>query len=121
MSIASRLGDIVGTQTSQEIEKASQQGATSGYGGLLRVGAMTLVGIKKPSLDAAYFDLPKEATIVDMETMSIQDKKTNDAAQTSIAKELEKEAQDADPEKAKQDTIDEVRKGVDGLFKKIFK
>ena len=122
MSIASRLGDIVGAQTSKEIKEATKQAQTSGYGGMLRVGEMTLVSIKKPSLDAAYFDLPEGAEVVDMDTMSDQANQASDSAdESNFAKELGEEAGNAAQEEAKQNTIDEVREGVNGLFKKIFK
>lgn len=122
MGVATRLGDIVGAQTSQAIEKASEQAETSGYGGMLRVGEMVLVGIKKLSLDAAYFDLPEGAEIVDTETMSSRREKTDHAADdTDLAKTRGVDAQEAAQEDAEQTSMDEVRKGIDGLFKKRFK
>jgi hypothetical protein len=69
LGIAARLGDIVGAQASETIEKASEQARVNGYGGMLRIGEMTLVSIKKPSLEASYFDLPAGAEIIDMKSL----------------------------------------------------
>lgn len=117
MNIASRMGDIVGAQTSRDIETAAKQAP---YGGMLRVGEMALVSIEKPSLDATYFDLPKGAEIVDMDTIGSHGEQAGNEARDAGLEELgEAAAQDAQ-EQTEPDAIEEVKKGVDGLFKKIF-
>lgn len=122
ISVASRMGDIIGMQTSQEIEQATKKAKASGYGGMLRVGALNLVSIKKPSLDIAYFELPEGTEIVDMDTMSGQGSKKSDTPdETKIVRELNEKASSAEQEETGQTDIDDVRKEVDGFFKKIFK
>jgi hypothetical protein len=122
MSIATRLGNVVGLQTSQAIEKATKQAETSGYGGMLRVGEMTLVSIEKPSLSTTHFDLPEFVEVMEMDNRPTQGGDTSNADDSpNFAKELGEEAGNAAQDEVKENTIDEVRKGVDGLFKKLFK
>ena len=121
LRIASRLGDILGARTAQEIETASVKADTADYGGILRVGEMSLVSIAKPALDAAYFDLPEGAEVVDAGAVAREDAQAGSAAADSdLAGELAKDAGDPDREMPGKNPVDDVKKGVDGLFKKIF-
>jgi hypothetical protein len=123
LTLAMRMGTIIGQQTSREIEEASQKAATAGYGGVLRIGKMTLTKVEKPSLKASYYELPAGAEKMDMMASPNMDTGNDSQAQESsnFVKDLGKDAGSAAQDEVKQNTVDEVKKGVGGLFKKLFK
>ena len=98
-----------------------------GYGGVLRIDNMKLVSIEKPSLSAAYYELPKGAQPMEMGStypsgMQAEPSDPSGAKEdATFAKDLGKEASDAAQDEVKENTIEEVRKGIGGLFKKVFK
>lgn len=124
MTLAMRMGNIIGKDTSVAVDRATKQAEMSGYGGMLRIDEMTLVSIEKPSLSAAYYELPKDAEKMDMGSLPGGEAGTagtgSSGDDSNFAKDLGKEAGDAAQDEVKQNTIEEVRKGIGGLFKKVF-
>lgn len=122
MAIATRLGSILGGKSSLALDQASKKAEMEGYGGILRVGEMKLTRVEKPSLSAAYYELPKGARMTDIDPgMSGGKPAAGGEADSTFVKDLGDEAGNAAQEEVKQNTIDEVKKGVGGIFKKLFK
>jgi hypothetical protein len=99
----------------------------SGYGGVLRIDNMKLISIEKPSLSAAYYELPEGAQPMEMGSPYPSEMQAEPAAASgaeedaTFAQDLGKEAGEAAQDEVKENTIEEVRKGIGGLFKKVFK
>ena len=113
-----------------------------GYGGMLRYGdEMKLESLKKMSLDISYYQVPPGAQYIEMGQMpNFQDQQqyqdqeqqqqyqdqqqVYDQQQNQADQPLEQDAkevgQDARQE-TRDATIDEVKEGVQNLFKSIFK
>lgn len=122
MTIAMRMGSVIGNDTSLAVDRAAKKAETSDYGGILRIDEMKLVSIDKPSLGDSHFELPKGAKMMDMNIpRSGGDRTGNQGDDSNFAKDLGEDAGKAAQDEVKQNTIDEVKKGVGGLFKSIFK
>ena len=120
-AIAVRMATIVGKNTSEAVDKATWEAEKSGYGGVLRIGEMQLKEIRKPSLAAAYFELPEGARMMDMGSFQAGDGQGAGAATDSnFAKEVGQEAGETAKQEVKQNTVDAVKKGVGSVFKKLF-
>lgn len=125
-TFALRMGTIIGQNTSVAVDRASKEAKMSGYGGVLRIDNMKLISIEKPSLSAAYYELPKDAQPMEMGSAYPSGMQAEPAAASgaeedaTFAEELGKEAGDAAQDEVKENTIEEVRKGIGGLFKKVF-
>jgi hypothetical protein len=124
MTMALRMGSIIGGQTSRDIEAASKKAEKSGSGGILRIGKMKLTKVEKPTLSAAYFELPAGAKMTNMTASPNMNGANSGQGQTgnsNFATDLGKKAGNAAQEEVQQDTVDQVKKGVGSLFKKLFK
>lgn len=125
-TLAMRMGTIIGQDDSVAVDRAAKQAEMSGVGGVLRVDDMKLIGIDKPSLSASYYELPTGAQPMEMGAAAPSVMKTEPAAaggaekEATFAEDLGREAGDAAQDEVKQNTIEEVRKGIGGLFKKVF-
>lgn len=120
-TIAMRVGSIIGKDTSLAMAQATEKAEMSGYGGILRIEEMKLTGVEKPTLSAAYYELPPGAKMTDMGSPTSADAGKGEAADDSnFIKELGTDAGEAAQEEVKQNTIDEVKKGIGGMFKKLF-
>jgi hypothetical protein len=115
-AIALRMVNVLGASTSEEIEKAAREAKSSGYGGVLRIGEMKLKSVEKPSLRASYYELPKDAKMVDIGPL----KSDGAEADSNFAKEMGEEAQKTATDAVKDNTMDEIKKGVGSMFKKLF-
>ena len=83
---------------------------------------MRLTGIEKPSLKTAHFELPPGAKMTDMGALSSGGAaKDQSSGDSNFIKDLGAGAGDAAKDEVKQNTLDEVKKGVGGMFKKLFK
>ena len=120
-TIAMRMGSILGKDTSLAVDQATEKAEMSGYGGILRINEMKLTGIEKPALSAAYYELPQGAKMTDMHSPTAAGAGKGEAADDSnFVKELGTDTSEAAKEEVKQNTIDEVKKGIGGMFKKLF-
>ena len=125
-TFALRMGTIIGQDSSVAVDRATKEARLSGYGGVLRIDDIKLVGVEKPSLSAAYFELPKGAERMDMANSYPAGMKEAPATakeaekDATFAKDLGEEAGEAAKDEVKENTIEEVRKGVGSLFKKVF-
>jgi hypothetical protein len=120
-AIAVRMATIVGKDTSQAVDQATREAEKSGYGGVLRIGEMQLKEIRKPTLEAAYFELPEGARMMDMGSFQPGKDQGADATKDSdFAKEVGQEAGETAKQEVKQNTVDAVKKGVGNVFKKLF-
>ena len=126
-ALALRMGNILGQDDSVAVDRATRQAKVSGYGGVLRIDNMKLISVEKPSLSTATFELPKGAHPVEMGSVYPSTMGGGPAAvagaeeNATFAEDLGKEAGDAAQDEVKENTIEEVRKGIGGLFKKVFK
>lgn len=120
-AIAIRMGNILGQDTSEAVDKASKEAEISGYGGMLRIGEMKLSKVDKPNLEASYYDLPKGAKMVDIGSIKSGDDGAGSSEEGSdFGKEMGDAAEDAAKDAVKKNTVDEIKKGVGGMFKKLF-
>ncbi len=131
-ALALKMGQTMGKDMAESLEQADR----AGYGGVLRYGnEMKLKSLKKISLKDSYYQLPADAQIVNMEGMpdlqqqggnpeqnydtqdnagnAQQEYNQDQASQSSVSK--------TDKEKTDELPIEEVKKGVQDLFKSIFK
>ena len=120
-TIAMRVGSIIGKDTSLAVAQATEKAEMSGYGGILRLEEMKLTGVEKPTLSAAYYELPHGAKMTDMRSPTSAGTGKGEAAdESNFIKDLGDDAGEAAQEEVKQNTIEEVKKGIGGMFKKLF-
>jgi hypothetical protein len=141
-AIASKMGEVMGEEMAKSVEQATMEAKKEGYGGMLRYGdEMKLESLKKMSLDISYYQVPPGAQYIEMGQMpNFQDQEqyqdqeqqqqyqdqeqVYDQQQNQADQPLEQDAkevgQDARQE-SRDATIDEVKEGVQNLFKSIFK
>jgi hypothetical protein len=121
-TIAMRMGSIIGKDTSLAVDQATEKAEMSGYGGLLRIDEMKLTGVEKPTLSAAYYELPQNAKMTDMPspTTAGAGQGSETADDSNFVKELGADTGEAAKEEVKNNTIDKVKKGIGGVFKKLF-
>lgn len=68
--LASRMAQMMGRDTAEELEQATKAAQEQGYGGMLRSGDdMILQSLEKPSLKASHYKLPQGVEIVHMPNM----------------------------------------------------
>lgn len=124
LNLAAGMGRVMGPEMSKTIDDASKAASESGYGGVLRVdGEMILASLKKTDLGAAYFNLPGNMTSVAPPAPSqapMPAAKKSDEAVTGTAKAVGKEIGGVAASEAKSATMEEVREGVQSLFKNLF-
>jgi hypothetical protein len=120
-TIAMRMATILGQDTAHAIANAAGEAESSGVGGVLRIGEMKLNKVEKPALEASYFDLPPNARLVNVGTLPPQDSAdTASEGDPRLAEEVAREAGQTAQDEVKRQTIDEVKKGVGNVFKKLF-
>ncbi|MBI9082112.1 MAG: hypothetical protein JEZ11_00860 [Desulfobacterales bacterium] len=124
LNLAAGMGRVMGPEMSRAIDDASKAASESGYGGVLRVDwDMILASLKKTDLGAAYFNLPGNTTSVAPSAPTrtpVPTAKKSDGAITGAAKETGKEIGGVAASEAKNATMEEVREGVQSVFKKLF-
>jgi hypothetical protein len=122
--LASRARDMIGLKAPKDVAAATQKAEKSGYGGALRIDDLKLVKVEKPTLSASYFELPAGAKMKDVMAAPATNGAKSDQGQSdnsNYATDLGKKAGNAAQEEVQQDTVDQVKKGVGDLFKKLFK
>ena len=130
-----KMGQIMGGDLAKSVKNAADEAAKAGYGGMLRYGRdMALEKLTRQSLDNAYYQIPKGAKMLRLNQMQmpgagIQNGGTSTSAGQAPSSAdqagnvLEKDAADVGEtahQAAKDATMDEVREGVQTLFKSIF-
>lgn len=120
-TFAMRMGSIIGKDTSLAVAQATEKAEMSGYGGILRIEEMRLTSVEKPTLSATYYELPHGAKMTDMGSPpSTGAGKGEPEGGSNFVKDLGTDAGEAAQEEVKQNTIEEVKKGIGGMFKKLF-
>jgi hypothetical protein len=122
MTIAMRMGNIIGQKTSLAVDRATQKAEKSGYGGFLRVDEMVLKNVSKPSLNDSYYEMPDGAKMVDLKSSRSMESGESDQQGEGSAyiEDVGEEAGDAAKDEVKRNTVRKVKEGVGGLFKKVF-
>ncbi len=125
ISIAAGLAQIMGQDMSQLLEKSNRLAKENNYGVMIRMGNdMKLKSISQKSMEDSFFKLPAGVEVMDTsmpmgdaeESQANQEENLSDSAISQDAKDVGQAARD----EAKNATVDEVRKGVRGLFDKVF-
>ncbi len=109
--------------------KAAVKKQADNYGSVLRYGKdMTLTSVKKPSLKASFYQLPKGTKQQQVKVPKKAPQKTTAAANEkkagkkgSFLGNLFKSSEGAAKDQTKSNTTSEVKEGVNKLFNKIFK
>lgn len=128
ISIAAGLAQIMGQDMSQLLEKSNRLAKENNYGVMIRMGNdMKLKSLTQKSMEDTYYELPLGAEVVDVEmpTTEMQENQEDQEIQENSESEnaISQDAKDvgqAARDEAKNATVDEVRKGVRGLFDKVF-
>lgn len=125
ISIAAGLAQVMGQDMSQLLEKSNRLAKENNYGVMIRMGNdMKLKSISQKSMEDSFFKLPSGVEVMDVsmpmgdavESQTGQEENQSDSAISQDAKDVGQAARD----EAKNATVDEVRKGVRGLFDKVF-
>jgi hypothetical protein len=122
ISIAAGLAQIMGQDMSQLIEKSNKLAKENNYGVMIRTGNdMKLKSLSQKSMEDTYYELPSGAEVVDMDAAmnGVQEEQEEIESENAISQDARDVGQAARDE-AKNATVDEVRKGVRGLFDKVF-
>ncbi len=73
VAISAKMGEILGDEMAQSVEKATKEANEAGYGGMLRYGdEMILHSLRKMNLNLSYYRVPPEAQYVNMGQMPSQ-------------------------------------------------
>jgi hypothetical protein len=128
ISIAAGLAQVMGQDMSQLFEKSNRLAKENNYGVMIRMGdEMKLKSISQASRKDAYYDLPAGTEVIDMgATMSEMPFNQDDQEvpdNSNITDAVSQDAKDvgqAARDEAKNATVDQVRKGVRGIFNKVF-
>lgn len=117
MIIATKMGDKMGAAISADVDEAMQEARENDYGGTLRYGTdMKVVSIEKDALAADYFQLPQNAKQLEVG----QPPAAQSAQGGGFFGQLLGDSESAAKDEANESTVEEVRKGVRGLFKNVF-
>lgn len=72
VGLASRMAQMIGKQTAEELERATRLVREKGYGGILRSGDdMILQSLERVSRKASYYELPSNVEMVHMGSMGM--------------------------------------------------
>ena len=117
MVIAAKMGSKMGAAITRDMDEAMQEARENDYGGTLRYGTdMKVVSIEKGPLPDSYFQLPQGA-----EQMEISQPPASQGGQGGgFFDQLRGDSESAAKDETRDSTVEEVRKGVRGLFKNIF-
>jgi len=126
-----KMGQTMNKDMAESIDQADK----AGYGGILRYGnKMKLTSLKKTALEASYYEIPDNAQVMNMEGMPDLNQQDNARGQDYTGQNSASSRQEYDQDQASQTEvsgtdkenpdelpIEEVKKGVQNLFKFIFK
>lgn len=125
MALAAAMGRMAGPDFSRHLASAAGEANRSGFGGPLRVdNDLTLVAVKRSSLDDNYFEPPQGAVETRLpETPAVNETGggERDGIVAETARETGKEIGGAAADEAKTATVEEVREEVRGFFNKLLK
>ncbi len=128
ISIAAGLAQIMGQDMSQLLEKSNKLAKENNYGVMIRMGNdMKLKSFTQTSVKDSYYELPSGVEVMDVQTpmseaqeaQDVQESQENSESKNAISQDA-KDVGQAAKDEAKNATVDEVRKGVRGLFDKVF-
>lgn len=128
ISIAAGLAQIMGQDMSQLLEKSNRLAKENNYGVMIRMGNdMKLKSLTQKSMKDSYYELPSGVEVMDVQTpmseaqeaQDVQESQENSESENAISQDA-KDVGQAAKDEAKNATVDEVRKGVRGLFDKVF-
>ncbi|MBN1906512.1 MAG: hypothetical protein JW927_15595 [Deltaproteobacteria bacterium] len=113
---------------SQLLEKSNRIAKENNYGVMIRMGTdMKLKSLKNASMDDSFFELPSGAEVFDMDSamneMQEDQEYPGNEEYSESENAISQDAKDvgqAARDEVKNATVDEVRKGVRGLFDKVF-
>ncbi|NLD37486.1 MAG: hypothetical protein GX654_11510 [Desulfatiglans sp.] len=125
ISIAAGMAQIMGQDMSQLFEKSSRLAKENNYGVMIRTGNdIKLKSLSQKSMKDSFFELPAGVEIMEIgaymgDAQQILDDQEYSESESAISQDV-KDVGQAARDEAKNATVDEVKKGVRGLFDKVF-
>jgi hypothetical protein len=125
IAIAAGLAQIMGQDMSQLLEKSNKLAKENNYGVMIRMSNdMKLKSLSQKSMKDSYYELPPGVEVMDIETPMGEMQKNQETQEDSESNNTitndSKDIGQAAKDEAKNATVDEVRKGVRGIFNKVF-
>lgn len=124
MAISFRMGQMAGGEMSRLMEQSNEMAKKNKYGAMIRMGNnMKLQSLTQLSLSSSHYDLPTGAEIIDIKgpMQQIEENKSEESNIQEVLADDAKDIGESAHDEAKNTASDEVKKGVRGLLKGLFK